>query len=315
MSEEATGRPALSVLLGGVLTAGLFEALTVLATQDRAVRTASPWQDDPYDAVVSLTQFTVPMLALVIAVRLVAWGAPGAPDREHQLLRASGAMTALVGLTAVFEWVALVRREHAASWGPATWVLVGGLAVVSGLTVALTVLLARRRRPRGWSRQWRHDWLGDVLLVCARVPALRGWVTPALAAWMRRRAMRAFVALSLLAAAVIVGALAVSEQWTNPLLITWALLVLTTSNLAFCVLSNRVAGFVARPTGTRHGRVAETAVVAGCVAVQVAMAFRDTLWSALVGGSLTSVPALAVLTFGVGLVIAALVAGVLLVRR
>src|SRR4029078_1308378 len=46
----------------------LFMQLTALATQDQAIRAASPWQDDPYDAMVSLAQFTVPMLAVVIGL-------------------------------------------------------------------------------------------------------------------------------------------------------------------------------------------------------------------------------------------------------
>jgi hypothetical protein len=43
----------------------------VLATQNKTVRAVSPWQDDPYNA----TQFVVPMLALVVALRLLAWRA------------------------------------------------------------------------------------------------------------------------------------------------------------------------------------------------------------------------------------------------
>jgi hypothetical protein len=84
MDEKAS--PA--VIQASLGAAGLFEVLTLVATQDKTVRAASPWQDDPYDALVSLTQFAVPILALVIALRLLAWRAPGGPDRERRGARA-----------------------------------------------------------------------------------------------------------------------------------------------------------------------------------------------------------------------------------
>jgi hypothetical protein len=300
MNESGRASPA--VILASLGAAGLFEVLTVLATQDKTVRAASPWQDDPYDAVVSLTQFAVPMLALVIALRLFAWRAPDAPDRERQMVRAAGAMTTLTGLTLVFEWAAVIGGAHAPYWNTWTSTLISGLVVTSTLTVAVTALLVRRRRPRGSYGRWRHDWLGDVVLLCDRIPVLRRWATPEAAAWVRRRAMTVFVTLSVLAAVGIAGSLAIGERWTNPLLIAWALIVETTSNLAFCVIGNAVAGFVARPPRTRARRVAETSVVAGCLAIQVTLAFRDALWAALGAGSLTSVPALVALTLGAGLV-------------
>ncbi|MFE3654050.1 hypothetical protein ACFXO2_40815 [Streptomyces sp. NPDC059152] len=281
------------------------------ASQVAAVRAASPWQDDPYDAVVSLTQFTVPVLALAIAVRMLVWRGPGGPDRAQQTGRAAGAMTVLIGLTAAFEWAAVLVGAHATSRGTWTSVLIGGLTVVSGLTAVVTALLVRGRGPRGASARWQHDWLGDAIAVCDRIPVLRNRVGPRAVAWVRRRAMTVFVGLSALAAVGIAGSLAIGERWTNPLLIAWALAIETTAFLAFCVLSNAVAGFVARPPRTRSRRVAEAAMVAGCVAIQVAMAFRDALWSALGAGAVTSVPALVTGTLGAGLLTSVVTAGLL----
>jgi hypothetical protein len=299
---------ARAVVLGCLGGAAVFEVLTVVATQDKAIRAVSPWQDDPYDAVVSLAQLTVPMLGLVIALRLLAWRAPGGPDRVRQTVRAAGTMTALVGLTLAFEWAALALREHAPSWNGRTGALVGGLAASTALTAVLAVLLIRYRSPRGPA--WRHDWLGDVAYLCRWVPLLRRAATPAAEAWVRRRAMTVFVAVSLFAAAGTVGALAVGEGWTDPLLIAWAVAVVATADLAFCLISNAVAGFVARPERTPRRRVIEAAVLAGCVAIQVATAFRDALWP----GSVTSVPLLVALTMGAGIG-TSLVTGGLLVSR
>jgi hypothetical protein len=293
-------------ILTSLATAGLFEALTLVATQDKTVRAASPWQDDPYDAVVSLAVFTVPMLALAIAQRLPAWRAPGGPDRVQQLTRAAGVMIALVGLTAGFEWASVIGRVHASAWDTRTAVLIAGLVAVTALTVALAVPLVRGL---GSPAGWRHDWLGDVVLVWGKPLRV---ATPQAADWVRRHALAVFAALSLIAGAGMAGSLAVGESWTDPVLIGWAVAVLTTSYLAFCVISNALAGFIARPPRTPRRRAAETSVVAGGVGIQVAVAFRDVLWRALgLDGSLTSVPALVALTFGAGLLTAVVTAGLL----
>ncbi|MER6121800.1 hypothetical protein ABT173_03695 [Streptomyces sp. NPDC001795] len=309
---EENGRAASPVVLASLGTAGVFEALTLLATQDKTVRAASPWQDDPYDVVVSLTQFTVPMLALVIALRLLAWQAPGGADRARQTVRAVGAMTALVGLTVVSEWAAVIAGTPAPVPGTWTSVLISGLVASSILTAVSAVLLVRWRRRWGPSGRWRYDWLGDAVFVCRRIPVLRRCAGPHAAAWVRRRAMTVFVTLSTLAAAAVTIAQAVGERWTDPLLIAWFLIVVATSDLAFCVISNAVAGFIARPPRTRTRRIAEVSVVAGCVAISAATAFRDALWPLFGTGSLTSVPAMAALTLGAGLVTSVVTAALLL---
>lgn len=295
-------RRSLAVVVAGLGTAVLFEALTLLATQDRTVRTASPWQDDPYDLVVGLAQFTVPMLALVTGLRLLAWRLPGGVDRVAQMLRAMVVLVALVGSTAVVEWVAVAAGAHSPLWMTWTGLLIAGLAVLSVLTVALSVVLVGSCRSYPVPGGWRQDWLGDAVMLCARLPLLRRWATPLVAAWLRGHAMRAFVASSLFAAVAMVGATAVNERWTDPLLIGWAAVVVTAANLAFCVTSNAVAGFICRPPRTPARQATETALVVGSVALQVAVAFRDTLWRVVSPDPLDSVPPLAAFTVGTGLV-------------
>ncbi|MEU8975100.1 hypothetical protein AB0D11_38665 [Streptomyces monashensis] len=310
---EKNGRVPSAVVWVSLATAAVFEALTVLETQNKTVRAASPWQDDPYDVMVSLAQFTVPMLALVIALRLLAWRAPGGADRAWQTMRAAGVMTTLVGLTLAFEWVAVIASTPSSFSGWAS-VLISGLVVNSVLTVPAVLLLVRCRRRPGASRSRRQDWLGDVVFVCRHVPVLRTWADADAVDWVRRRAMTVFVVVSTLAAASVTGAQAIGEHWTDPLLIVWMLIVVTTSDLAFCVISNAIAGFIARPPRTRTRRIAEAAMVAGCVAISVATAFRDALWSVLGTGTLTSVPALAALTLGAGAATSVITAALLLPR-
>lgn len=309
-TDDPAARRRLTAIVISLVTATLFETLTVLGTQDTTVRTASPWQDDPYDAVVSLAQFTVPMLALVIGLRLACWRLPGGPDRAHQMLRAAAVMTALVAVTLGFEWAAVTSGAHRSTWSGWTQALLSGLAVTSLLTVIVVVLQVRGRYPRGSAGRWRHDWLGDLVLLGHRLPVIRGWPTARAATWVRLHAMRVFVILSVFAAALIVGALAVGEQWTDPLLIAWAITVVSTSNLAFCSISNTTAGFIARPPRTRVRRRCEGAVVVGCLTIQLSVAFRDTLWSLIGGGTLDSVPILVALTLGPGALATVLTAAI-----
>lgn len=313
--RDETGRAALTAIWAALSTAGLFEVLSMLESQDKTVRATSPWQDDPYDVFVSFAIFAVPMLAGVIVLRMFAWRAPGGPDRAHQMLRATGAMTALVWVTLIAEWAAVTVGAHSSAWNRWTAVLMGGLVVTCAAALVVTVLLVRRRRPRGSAARWRHDWLGDVVWICRRIPVLRRWVTDGNAAWVRRHTMGVFVGLSALVAIGLVGALAGGEGWTDPLLIAWALVVETTAYLAFCWISNLIGGFITRPPRTAPRHIAEVSVIVGCVAIHLAVAFRDALWSVLGGGELTYVPSLVMLTLGAGLVCGVATAVPLIARR
>ncbi|MFC4907259.1 hypothetical protein [Actinomadura gamaensis] len=305
VSEKNASTFAIRTSLGA---AALFEALTVLATQDKPVRAVSPWQDDPYDAAVSLAMFAVPMLAAVVLLRLPVWRAPGGPDRAQQTARAAGAMLALVALTLVAEWAAVVAGAGHPRWDARTAALIGGLIVNSLVTGGAAALLWRGRAPRGSAARWRHDWLGDVLLLAERVPVLRRWARPEAAGWVRRHALTVFSAASAVAALAITGSQALGEHWTDPLLIAFMLAVEFTAYLTFCLLTNAVAGFVARPPRSRPRRAAETSLIAGALATHLAIAFRNALWPG--PEPLTSVPAVMAFTFGAGL--AAALATVLL---
>lgn len=304
-------RATLAVVGLALGTAVLFEALTLAATQDKVIRAVSPWQDDPYDVFVSFAQFAVPMLALAIALRLAVWRAPGGPDREQQTIRATGGLIALIAAVLAFEWAAVTAGAHAPAWNRWTTALITGLAATSALTVAVAVALWRLRSPRGTAHGWRHDWLGDAALVGRRIPVLRRWATPGVVERIREHATAVFVAASLLAAAGAIGAQAVGERWTDPLLIAWAVAVWAATSYAFCVVANASAGFIARPPRTRGRRVVEASVVAGAVALTLMTAFRDPVWTAFAGRPVPSVAVLVGLTVGAGLAASAIAAVVL----
>lgn len=315
MTHPPPTRSPLPAVLTGLGVAVLFEALTVLATQDHAVRSVSPWQADPYDAMVGPVQVVVPPLVAAVALRLAAWRRPGGPDRAAQTVRAVSAMTVLIGVALGFEWAAVARREHAAVWDGRTALLVAGLAVTSVLAVTAGALLVRRGRPRADRGPWRYDWLGDAVLLCRRMPILNALVTEPAARWVRRHATAVFVGLSLLVGGGVTAGQAVGERWTDPLLVVWMAAVETTMFLALCVIGNAVAGFVARGARGSAGRVAGVAVVAACVGIRLAVGFRDPVWTAVTGTVVTTVPILVGLTLGAGVVAAALACAVLAAGR
>ncbi len=311
--DDDASSAALRAVLVSLGAAVLFEVLTVLETQNHAVRSVSPWRDDPYNTPVSLAQLTVPVLVVVIGLRLLAWRWPGRLDRAQQVLRAAAVMTALIAVTAMCEWSAVAVRADHTSWTGRTGLLIAGLAVGSLVVAAAAVLLARCGS-RDAAAGWRHDWLGDIVQACGRFPVLRNWPAGRLADWMRAHAMAVFVAVSLTAAVVVTSGMAVGEGWRDPLLIGWSVVADTTAFLAFCVISNAIACFIARRPRTLVRRAAEVAAVSGGAAILVTIAFHDSLWHLVRGRPLTSVRDLAVLTLGAGAIAAAAASTVLLWR-
>jgi hypothetical protein len=301
----------LSLIVFGLGGGIVFELVTVPETQVRTIHAVSPWREDPYHTVVSLTQFVVPMLVTVTALRLLVWGAPGKEDRAHQMLRAVAVLVALMALSAGFEWAALAAGARGVAWRGWAGLLIAALAVVSVITVVLAVLLVSALRARVNGGESRQDWLGDLVLLCTRMPVLRGPAIAQLAAWIRRHALLVFSGLSVLLGAAEISGMIFKEHWTDPLLISWAIVVLTGANLAFCVISNAIAGFVDRPPRRRAQRVAETAAVVGSVTMLAAVAFHDEIWRLGARHPLDSVAALVVLTVGPGGAAAAITAIIL----
>ena len=307
-------RRASSVAVWASLGAGgAFEALTVPEVENKAAWAISPWKEDPYHTAVYLAQFAVPVIALLIAARLLTRDALTESDRAQQTVRAAGVMMALTGLTLAFEWAAVIDDANPLPRGVWTSLQVGGLAVVTAGAAGAVVALVRCRQPRGSSARWRNDWLGDIVLSVGQIPVLRRWATPRGVAWVRSHATTVFVALSALAGLTITTAQAIGERITDPVIITWFLIVVTGSGLAFCVISNAIAGFIARPRRTRARGITETSVVAGCVATLIAIAFHDSLWSVLAVGPLTTA-ALVSLTVGAGVLVSLATAALLVAR-
>src|SRR4051812_19110516 len=130
-SAKNHARASLVAITAALVVAGAFEAVTVPGTQNQTLWAAGAWEEGPYPAVVSLAQLAVPALVLLIAVRLLAWRAPGSADRTRQTRRAAGVMVAVIGFTLAVEWAAVA--VNGASRGPWVTTEIVALAVLSVL--------------------------------------------------------------------------------------------------------------------------------------------------------------------------------------
>ncbi len=268
----------------GVLgLAGLFELLGLVATQVARVRAHSPWQDDPYTAVLDLALTAVPVLGALLLVRLCrrSDGPRRPPGDDLQLLRGALLLALVVTTSLGWQAAAVGLRAHRTAWDAGTSALIVAVAVLLGSGAVLTVGLLRGGAMRRRHGPWRDDWLADVAAALARVPGVPGRTLDRCVATIRRHAVPVLLAASALGAVAVVTALAVGEAWTDPWLVLWALLVETASNFVLCMLVNALLGVVARPPA-RHLRLEATTVAAG-VAVQIAVAFHVQLGTAVTG--------------------------------
>lgn len=303
-------RPSLALTLRySVVNAVAFTVFAYLTTQWRSVRKGSPWQDDPYDTVVSFTMYFVPLLAVMIVLRAVLCrkSDPVPLYRVEQLLRASLVCSVLVTATVVADWVAVALRADGSLWNPGTPWLIASLALLTGSASIDTLL--RRRAWRGLPRRaHRHadgDWLDDVVplleVFAGRFPRAGGPLAQRMrrsdAIGLLRRYFRPFAAACALAAGlVIAGALAREDGFNAPFFVI-ATLVFAGGAFSFAMICDAVLRLtVPRDAGTMR-RAARVAGTVGALALPVSLGLRDIIWSAIGrSGSVSSTGQLAAVT-------------------
>ncbi|WP_133259955.1 hypothetical protein [Streptacidiphilus pinicola] len=299
----------------GLAAAVLFTAFAEVTSHVRAVRAGSPWQDDPYDAVVSFTLFLVPALAALATARsvLLRRDEPQPHFRIGQLLRAWGLSAALIAATALTDWTAVALRADRDRWsGTTPWLVVSlALPTAAAALAGARVLQARRLLPPGLRGRREGaaagDWLDDLAPVAqdlaARLPApltcaveravtLRPFVSAM--RFTRRHVVGLAGAAAWLGGALLAAAEAVGEGWTDPLLWLTAASVHACGFFAFAMLCNATLSIaVPRANGRRRGsaRAARHAITAAALAVPLTGALRAPL-RPLIGRTAT-VPALA----------------------
>jgi len=178
---------------GPIVLAVGFVVFIVTAKDVPALYVHEPWQDDPYDAVISFAFLGVPLLTGLSALRVeMCRRAEALPARRVlDLLRLSRVLIAVIALTLGSEWVSVALGVHGEAWTPVTNIVLAVLAALSALTVAAGWQLRRASRACGRTpAPQQPDWLADAAALAKReLTGLGSWGTrfaPVLDWWIGR---------------------------------------------------------------------------------------------------------------------------------
>lgn len=266
--------------------------LSIVETQDKALRAHSPWQDDPYDVVVSFSLFILPVLLVAGFGRLPACRAAEAMPvtRARDLLRWARLMTGAAAVCVITEWASVAAQAYRPAWGTSGAGLIAALAMATGVT-GTAGLMARRARhlaAPGWRRatgpDWLDDWLGTARLAASRVLPPGGrldtWAERATSA-VRRRPLGTAALIGLATGLVIalgqgIGEHSFGAPGTAIRVLLLFTLVTGTSQFGFLIAAGAYLGIVRRESHglSGHGRIALRAAIAAAASVPVTIAFR-----------------------------------------
>ncbi len=146
----------------------------------------APWENDPYDTVVSFTMLFVPFVAVLGLARVWLCRTNEALPlaRVRDVLHACVVVIVCVLFTSATEWAAVAAEANRRHWNAATWLQLALLTVVTVAAVPAVVDLRRARLPRpsrGPSRP-PIDFLGDAPVLARR---LSRWLGPLAEPWIR----------------------------------------------------------------------------------------------------------------------------------
>lgn len=275
-----------------------------------------PWQNDPYDAVVSFGMVAIALLSVLILQRALLVGrAEGQQRRGLDLLGASRLLTGLIAAVFASDWISVAVRADRSTWNGSTAIACAILAAGTAAGAGYGLLVRRAGAlAAGWPEAAdRPDWLDDAstlaLMAADRlgVPA-NGAVRRAIVRIDEQvfGRIRAHPLWTALLAAIALGLAAETPQIVlegyQPEL---ALLVFTVSACSFYAFVV-VVGARLRLVGRGHGgrRYGVGTAVAVAAAVALAASFRDALWSVLgVDTDTAGIGQLAVLMAGTALIV------------
>ena len=287
-----------------------------------------PWQDDPYDALVSFAIVGLPLLVALAAVRVPLCRADESlpARRVVDLLRLSRLLVGVVAVTAVAEWASVVLRTHRAEWTGDT-AIADFLLTVATVAAGFTAWLVHRAWARAGHREAntsQPDWLDDALTLVAReshrlgsqharvLRALR-WCDGRVLGPARRHPVLAAAACSVVLAVLVEAPQVVLEGYASGLA-AYVVVVSACAMFVLCTVAGAYLGLVRRPAGS-PGLATRVAVVV-CAGAPLTTAFRNQLWwLAGTDAGRQDLPALAVLHVLVTSVILAAVLGAALVAR
>ena len=269
-------RAAGHVVFGSLALALAFTGVTWWAKETSALDLSQPWQDDPYDVLVSLDFVILPVLAAMIAWRaLLCRRYSILPARRvADLLRACNAVVVTCLVTVAGEWTALALRLHRPLWTSLTGWQVAALGAFTACSLWIVALSATAAgRLRAIAAPGPHpDWLADFIALgmIASRRFLSGREVAATAVRLFDHEVGDQVGHPVVASALVAGALAapftaakIVLEGYPPLLVLVSFALPAAILFAVVVL---VGGYlrIVTPTWTRAPRWLAVAVVACC---------------------------------------------------
>jgi hypothetical protein len=279
VGERARDEAGVAIIASLTLVA-VFAAVTWWTKETPGLDLHQPWQDDPYDVLVSLDFVVLPLLVAAGAWRaqLCRRYSTLPARRLVDLLRLCAAGIGVCLATELAEWVAVALGLHRPEWTAATAWQVAALAGLTAATLGVGVLVARaaRRVGRVATAGAQPDWLADAVALGLRLSLLLGrhgaaaraalrWLDGGPIAWVRRRPIAAAALLSCGLALPYVAAKIALEGYPPALVL-----------LSFALPA---AGLYLRIVEPRQVEPPAWlfATVTGCIAGVTAFAFHDSL--------------------------------------
>lgn len=275
-------------MLGSLTLALLFLAFTWTTKEIAVLYVHTPWQNDPYDAVVSFAIFFVPLLVglCLLRVPLCRREETLPVRRAIDLLRACRVLVGAMVITLTSDWASVTLGADSSTWTSTTSVFLGLLAV---LTALAGVVCWQLWLPGGEMLKQGNacapDWLDDVVALGEREASRLGsrrsqqavrllrWFDVQLLTRVRSHPLRAAAVLSLVFGAAIASSQTL-EEGVGPI----ALIFFSVGACGmFAFLA--IAGAYLRVVGTRgEASRSVSALVLGSASAPVALAFRGALW-------------------------------------
>ena len=144
-------------------TAASFVAYLWIAKEIGLLYVHEPWQNDPYDAVVSFAFFFVAILAALCLTRaaMCKSAKPLPVRRVRELLIASRLMLAIAGVTLAAEWMSVALGVERPLWNSTTVVMLVALGFMTSAVVVTGVLVIGVLRSTP-AAEGGPDWWSDA---------------------------------------------------------------------------------------------------------------------------------------------------------
>jgi hypothetical protein len=304
-------------LAGAIVLSAAFCLYIFFAKEVRPLYVTEPWQDDPYDALISFEFIALPVLTVLAAWRsLLSTASTTAPlQRIIDLARTCYVITGLIVLTICAEWFSVIGRTHSADWTAATSGVISVLGILTAATIVVAALLnIARGTLRGAPAPGKPDWIGDGIYflrltgratgpVGRPIRAVADWTDRVASAWIRRYPLTFLACVATLLALLGGGKQIINEDY-DPGFAIYFLTVTSTSYYAFFAIASRYLNFISIAPLRDHP--ARLVVLTTAASIHLTAAFRQYLdWIIGIHGAIGTPAQLYLLTAVIAIATAA----------